>query len=165
MRLELARRLSAASQRSDSSCSMSLKAPLFMPCQESLDHDTSTSVGEQGGVGGEVGGGEADKDDLLHHWFSRNKIANRVHGDLRSQFPGVSVGAGTDTRKGHTDQPGIGGQPERGSIARGKGLFLTTGAPSPDRTNGMDNILRRQPIALRQLGIAGTTAAQRTTLV
>jgi len=53
-----------------------------------------------------------------------------------------------------------GGQTERRPVA-GRQQFRFTGtAAVPHRTDGMDDVLRRQPVARRDLGFAGVAAAE-----
>src|SRR5947209_11974217 len=53
---------------------------------------------------------------------------------------------------------------DRASVAGGKRRILGLVSTTPDRADGVDDVLRRQPVAPGDLGIARLAAVQRTAL-
>ena len=65
---------------------------------------------------------------------------------------GKPIDAGRDRRKRDRCETVRGGEVERRAIAGGQQLLLALAAAVPHRTDRMDHVLRRQPIAARDFG-------------
>ena len=52
---------------------------------------------------------------------------------------------------------------DRAAIARRQRLIFAQATAVPDRTDGMNHMPRRQPISLRDFGIAGLATMERAT--
>lgn len=89
---------------------------------------------------------------------------NRAHGDARRAIGRKSIVTGGDRGKRDRVQPIRGGKIERGAVAGCQQFILARAAAVPYRPNGMDHMLRKQPVATRDLRAAGLTAAERAAL-
>lgn len=120
-----------------------------------------SEIGKSGGV--MIGGGlrEAAEDDAPNAARCRGEFSrNRSDGDARGAVSRKSVDAGRDGRKRERDKTVGGGEVERGAIARRQHLILATSAAAPHRTNGVDDVLCRQPITARDFCCTGCAAAE-----
>src|SRR5579862_1826810 len=73
-----------------------------------------------------------------------------------------AIDAGRDRGKCDRGQAMGHGQVQRRAIAGCQQLLLTLAAAVPDRTDGVNDMLRRQPITAGDLGGAGRAAAKRS---
>src|SRR5882757_9378264 len=89
---------------------------------------------------------------------------HRSHGDARGAVGRKRVDAGRDGRKRNRGEAIPGRKGQRYAIAGGEQLVLALAAAAPYRTDRMDDVLRLEAIAVRDLGRSRVTAAQRTAL-
>ena len=86
---------------------------------------------------------------------------DRADRDARGAIGREAIDAGRDRRKSDRGQPVRGGEIERGAITGGQQFVLALAAAVPYRTDGVDDVLCRQPIAAGDLGRTGGAAAER----
>lgn len=103
---------------------------------------------------------EADEHHLLDRGVGGEKPLRFAQRDARRPFQGKAVGAGADGGKGDRLQLVLHRQREAVAVATGQEFILVIVSVAPDRPDRVDDELRRQPIALRDLGLAGGAAAQ-----
>src|SRR3984893_17303610 len=85
----------------------------------------------------------------------------RARGDAGGVVRREAIDARGDRRKCNRGQAVRHGQIQRRAIAGCQQLLLTLAAAIPDRTDGVNDVLRRQPMTPRDLGGAGRAAAER----
>jgi hypothetical protein len=101
---------------------------------------------------------ESDKDDPLDPRAQLavvQELLDALAGHLGGVGAGVAVDAGADAAKGHGPDAVLGGEGQASVVARREQRPGPLGARSVvDGTDGVDDVLGRQPVALGQLGIA-----------
>src|SRR3954462_2610490 len=103
---------------------------------------------------------EAAEDDRLER-PERQPLADAPHRDRRCPLRREAVDAGRDCREGDALEAVPGGDFERAAIAARQNHVLAGAAAAPDRADRVDDVPRRQPITLRDLGVARRAAVQR----
>ena len=102
------------------------------------------------GVGGPV------KDDQIHgHIVGEQELPDGVHRHLQRLVLGVAVHPGGDQRERHSLAPVGQGQLQRGAVGGDQQLPLSVVAAPPNGAHGVDDELRRQAVALGDLGLSG----------
>ena len=89
-----------------------------------------------------------------------SSAATVAHGDACGAIGRESINAGRNRRKPDRCKAVGGGKIERRAIARCQQFFLALSAAAPHRTDGVDDMLRRQPIAACDFGRSGRAAAE-----
>ncbi|GKQ55879.1 hypothetical protein BRSPCE3_67340 [Bradyrhizobium sp. Ce-3] len=110
-------------------------------------------------------GGEAAEGHLRKTWGRRQGIDNSFDGDFGGPISREAKDAGRNRRKRNRSQIAGAAKLNAAAIARRQMGVLSTVAAIPDRTNGMDHVLRREPITLGDLGITRCAAVECSTLV
>ena len=87
-------------------------------------------------------------------------VSNGGDGDISRGLDGVAVHTGADAWEGERANLIRRGELERAPIARREKLRLAAAPAVPDRTNGMDDELGRQPISPGEPGFAGRAPSQ-----
>src|SRR5262249_941499 len=72
----------------------------------------------------------------------------------------IAIGAAADGGKCDALQAVLDGERKARAVARGEQLRLAVPAAMPYRSHGMDYVLCRQPVALRDAGLPGRASAQ-----
>src|SRR5207248_3818094 len=85
-----------------------------------------------------------------------------AHGDPGGALHGIPVNAATDGGKGDGADVVRESELEAAPVAGGEQLRLAARPAVPDGADGVDHVLRRQPIAARDLRVAGGAAAERS---
>ena len=91
---------------------------------------------------------------------SRQFRSDRAHGDARGAIGRKAINAGRYGRKRKRRQPIRRGQIKRRAIARGQQFVFARAASAPYRTDSVDHVLGRQPVAFRDLGFSGWTTTE-----
>jgi hypothetical protein len=105
--------------------------------------------------------GEATKHDAADSWRCFQLADDGPDRDISGAIGRKTVDAGRDGRKGNRCQT-VGLTEFYGAaIARGQRLVLALAAAMPDRSDRMNDMRRRKPVALRDLGFAGSAAIER----
>src|SRR5579871_6246473 len=88
-----------------------------------------------------------------------------THGNVCSFLQRVAVGAAADRRKSDRAKPPLHRQRQAVAIALGEQLRLFFRPTPPYGSHGVDDEAGRQPVAERDLRLAGAAAAQRAALL
>ena len=119
-------------------------------------------------VGGDVGkelaadcvGGPIEDDQVHRHVVGEQEFPDGVHRHLQRLVLGVAVHPGGDQRERYGFTPGGQCQLQRRAVGRNQQLPLPVAAAPPDGAHGVDDELRRQAVAFRDLGLSGFAAVQ-----
>ena len=90
---------------------------------------------------------EANEQGLFRRAVQLEKFFDLRDGDSRRPVHGKTVGAGANRRKGNPPHSVFLRQIERAPIAACEQLIFAVPAVAPDRTDGVNHPLRRQPVA------------------
>src|ERR1700738_1865477 len=72
---------------------------------------------------------------------------HRTNGDARGAICREPIDTGRYRREGDRSEPMFASKIERRAVTAGEQLVLPPSAAAPDRADGMDHVLGRQPIA------------------
>ena len=119
-------------------------------------------------VGGDIGKelaadgvGDPVKDDQIHgHVMGEQELPDGVYRHLQRLILGVAEDAGGDQRERHGLASVGQGQLQRGAVGGDQQFPLPVATASPDGTHSMDDKLRRQAVALCDLGLSRFAAVQ-----
>jgi hypothetical protein len=99
----------------------------------------------------------------LHQFDARVLVDHTPYfrdGDVRRLIDRVAVHPATDRRERNAAQIVFSSQLHRTPVTRGEKLRLTGASAVPDRSNGVDDMARRQIVASRNACIPGGTASE-----
>ena len=119
-------------------------------------------------VGGDIGkelsadgvGGPVEDDQVHGHVVGEQELPDGIHRHLQRLVFRVAVDPGGDQRERHGLTPVGQGQLQRGAVGGDQQLPLPVAAAPPDGTHGVDDELRRQTVALGELGLSRFAAVQ-----
>src|SRR5579875_3381191 len=106
--------------------------------------------------------GIADHKDTFHFFIAFEEMLDFLQGDSRSPVERKTICAAADGGKSNGAQVVFFQQAKTIAITLGQQLFFVVLAACPDRSDGMNDILCRETIATRDLGLSGGAAAQST---
>jgi hypothetical protein len=104
--------------------------------------------------------GEAAENDVCDRRRDRQRAGHRIHGNPRGTIGRKTVGAGGDRGKGHRCERVRLAQLHGAAITRRQRLVLAFAATLPDRSDGMNDMPRRKPVTMGDLGVAGLAATE-----
>jgi hypothetical protein len=105
--------------------------------------------------------GEAAENDVCDGRRGRQRVDHRIHGNPGGAIGRKTVDAGGDGRKGNRCEAVRLAQLHGAAITGRQRLVLALAAAVPDRSNGMNDMPRRQLVARSDPGAAGLAAAKR----
>jgi hypothetical protein len=104
--------------------------------------------------------GKTAKDDASHGWRLGQRIHRRRDRDPRRTIRGKAIDAGGNRGKGNRGKAVLLAQFDGTGVTRRQRLIDGGTSPIPDRADGMNDVSRRQTIALGNFGAAGFTPVQ-----
>src|SRR5437588_12543546 len=103
---------------------------------------------------------ECNEKDAVDRVAVREHAPRLADGDVCRGIDRIAVDAATDGRKRNRSDAVLDGHLETAPVARRQQVRLPMRAATPDRTDGVDNELRRQAEAGSDLRVAGVAAAE-----
>jgi hypothetical protein len=104
--------------------------------------------------------GEAAENEVCDGRSGRQRVDHRIHGNPRGTIGWKTIDSGGDGSKGNRRQAVGLAQLHGAAVTRRQRLVLAFAAAVPDRSDGMNDMPRRKPVAMGDLGIAGLAAAK-----
>ena len=106
---------------------------------------------------------KAAEDNPADHGRRGKRIRCGRDRDPRRAIGGETIDAGGNGGKGDRGEAVGLTDFDGAAIARGQRLIFAQATAVPDRTDGMNHMPRRQPISIRDFGIAGLATMERAT--
>src|ERR1700710_2236439 len=104
--------------------------------------------------------GEAAEDDVCDDRRSRQRVGHRIHSNPRGTIGWKTVDAGGDGGKRDGRKAVRLAQLHGAAVTRRERLVFAFTAALPDRADGMNDIPRRKPVTVGDLGVAGLAATK-----
>src|SRR6185503_2421306 len=104
---------------------------------------------------------EAREQDFLGYRARGDEARALAHGDLHCELERVAVDAAADRGERDGLQTVLEGELQALAVAGGEKLRFSALAAAPHRSHGVDDVLRGQLVAPRDLRLAGRAAAER----
>src|SRR5947207_5293538 len=105
---------------------------------------------------------ERDEEHFVDRIGRRKKLPHLAHRNLAGLGDWIAVNAAADRRKRDRARAMLDRELQAVAITRCEQLRLTVVAAAPDRTDGVDHMLCRQPVPARDLRLAGLASAEET---
>ena len=107
--------------------------------------------------------GEAAENDVCDGRRRRQRVDHRIHSNPRGAVGWKTVDAGGDGGKRDGRKAVRLAQLHGAAVTRRQRLVFAFAAALPDRADGMNDIPRRKPVTVGDLGVAGLAATKRAT--